>query len=770
MEYSAFAAEHTPFPAELLTRAQWILWRGQEERTRQGTTKLNKIPINPQTLSKASTTNPRTWASYLYCIKALPAALEEWQADDPDSPCTGGVGFVFAADDPYVGIDLDHCREPQSGVMQPWAAQLARVFHTYTELSPSHTGVHLLGQGTVGQGLKRGPIEVYDRGRYFTVTGAHLPDTPRTLEAVQQPLNWLLASIEVLAKALDRHGERFSRLFAGEWSGTYPSQSEADLALCRLAGQCGATAAQCDALVRVSGLYRPKWDEHHGSRTYGQLTRDKALQGQRAPVNGQSPHRHGTTPEPEAASRWPYRELPEIAAVDEDLAQGACLWLDDYVQTSRTWSPWAYEGFHEAVGLWVLATVAARRLKIRFGPAGLYPSLYLALVARSSLYAKTTTVSLGMALLRQAGLDWLLADDDATPQAFVRSLTLQVPPDYDGLSPDEQARIQQQLAFTAQRGWFFEEWGQHLEAMMRREGFMGAFRSMLRRLDDHPSIYAYNTISRGRDRLVKPYLALLANATPADLYPFARARSPLWRDGYIARIAFIAPGLDTPPIDARFPEGDLTHPARTVTALRTWHERLGLPQATIETTEDDATQYRATLIQTLPETVYTLHAEVREALYRYLGALRTLLADVQSENLDPCYIRLPGRALRIAALLTSLNGTGGTVIHLPQWARAQQIVERWRRDLHHLIDRVEGERQTEDDRLLRKEHRLMAILRQGGWYSLRDLHVATKFPLQDLQDYCDLFVKQGMVASKVTTRTVKYHWEEEAERETSAQL
>ena len=98
------------------------------------------------------------------------------------------------------------------------------------------------------------------------------------------------------------------------------------------------------------------------------------------------------------------------------------------------------------------------------------------------------TGCLGMALVRQAGRAWLLADDDATPQACVRRLTLKVPPDYDELSEEERGIIQQQLAFTAPRGWFFEDWGQHLEAMMRREGFMGALRSLLRRLDDHPHV------------------------------------------------------------------------------------------------------------------------------------------------------------------------------------------------------------------------------------------------------------------------------------------
>jgi hypothetical protein len=57
-------------------------------------------------------------------------------------------------------------------------------------------------------------------------------------------------------------------------------------------------------------------------------------------------------------------------------------------------------------------------------PHGVYPSLYLALAASTSLYTKTTAVDLALALLRRAGMQPLLADDDATPAAFLRSLSL----------------------------------------------------------------------------------------------------------------------------------------------------------------------------------------------------------------------------------------------------------------------------------------------------------------------------------------------------------
>src|SRR5262245_12526028 len=97
--------------------------------------------------------------------------------------------------------------------------------------------------------------------------------------------------------------------------------------------------------------------------------------------------------------------------------------LDDYIAFSEVWAPRAYQGFHEAVALFILATMAARRIKIEFGPRGVYTSLYLALAARTTLFTKTTVAELGLELVRLAGLGALLADDESTPQAFLQSLT-----------------------------------------------------------------------------------------------------------------------------------------------------------------------------------------------------------------------------------------------------------------------------------------------------------------------------------------------------------
>src|SRR5919108_3573821 len=98
-----------------------------------------------------------------------------------------------------------------------------------------------------------------------------------------------------------------------------------------------------------------------------------------------------------------YLPLPEGAGVDDARAAEASPWLDDYIAWSRRWAPRAFEDFHEACGLFDLATTAARRVRIEFGH-GVYPSLYLGLAGRTTMWTKTTAADLAVGLLKQAGL------------------------------------------------------------------------------------------------------------------------------------------------------------------------------------------------------------------------------------------------------------------------------------------------------------------------------------------------------------------------------
>jgi hypothetical protein len=374
--------------------------------------------------------------------------------------------------------------------------------------------------------------------------------------------------------------------------------------------------------------------------------------------------------------------LPAEAAIDEALAATASPWLDAYIHLSRTWSPRAAEPYHEACGVWVLGTVAARRVYVNLGERR-WPSLYILLAGRSSLYAKTTTAKIALHTLRAARLDWLLAADDATPQKFIHDLTGRLPASYTDLTGELQARVRNRLARPAQRGWFYEEFGQHLAAMTREGGYMADFRGILRRFDDHVERHEYGTISRGDDVVLQPYLTLLGNVTPADLRPLAKRSAAMWNDGFWARFAFAVPTSDARKRD-RFPEGEREIPSRITEPLRAWHGRLGLPAVSLvqEEQRDGSVKLRVELGPWEPQPC-RLGAEVYEAFYTYHDALLDIVAGMDQEDLDGNYCRFAEKALRIAIQLGSLENANQ--IELRHWARGQAIAERWRAGLHRLF-------------------------------------------------------------------------------------
>jgi hypothetical protein len=383
-----------------------------------------------------------------------------------------------------------------------------------------------------------------------------------------------------------------------------------------------------------------------------------------------------------------WRPLPPEVQLDPQLAEKASAWLADYCAFSTRWSPRAFDGFHVGVGLFVLSAVASRRVVLPLGGPR-YTNLFIALACRTGLWAKTTTAKIGLQTLEAAGLAYLLAPDDASPQAFVQSLVARVSERWAKLTPEAQERERQRLAFAGQRSWFYEEFGQQVAAMMRQSGFMADFRGLLRRFDDCPPEYRYATVGRGLDVVERPYLAFLANITPADLKPYAHRGANLWGDGFLARFAFI-----TPPEHnrgrGRFPQGERVVPAEVLTPLQAWHERLGIPLVTITLVGagkdgEPTGGHRVEVMPTAPETC-TLGADVFEHYYAYHDALLDLALALNLPDLDGSYVRFAEKALRVAMLLASLENGG--VIELRHWAKAQEITEEWRLGLHRLYEQI----------------------------------------------------------------------------------
>jgi primase-polymerase (primpol)-like protein len=68
-----------------------------------------------------------------------------------------GVGYVFSDGDPYSGVDLDNCRGRETGEIADWAKEIIRGLASYTEVSPSGTGVKIWVKGRLPEGQVRKP-------------------------------------------------------------------------------------------------------------------------------------------------------------------------------------------------------------------------------------------------------------------------------------------------------------------------------------------------------------------------------------------------------------------------------------------------------------------------------------------------------------------------------------------------------------------------------------------------------------------------------------
>lgn len=271
-------------PEEMQGLKQWVLYK----KVPKENGKTDKLPVNAATGELAKSNDPETWTDFN-------TVLEQ------SKKLKLGIGFMFAGG--YVGVDIDGCRNQDSGELTAQAQDVAKELQSFTEISPSGTGIHIMCKGKLPpSGRRSGSLEMYDSGRFFTMTGNVLADYPKTVEDRTEQLKTVHAKYiqkpeklqeapksmkqfsdnsDIWQKALDsKNGYKLRALFEGNWTGMHPSQSEADAALCQmLSFWYSGDSREIDNRFRQSGLMRPKWDEKHYSdgTTYGQKTISEAL-------------------------------------------------------------------------------------------------------------------------------------------------------------------------------------------------------------------------------------------------------------------------------------------------------------------------------------------------------------------------------------------------------------------------------------------------------------------------------------------------------------
>lgn len=274
-------------PQELKALPNWICWDAVPDEKRG---KIKKVPINALTGGGAMSNNPSTWCDFDTAVRA--------------SEKHSGIGFMFGGC-PYFGVDIDGKEEEleayQRGENGNIISEFISTLQSYTEISQSGKGIHIICRGTLPKrGRRKGSVEMYEDGRFFVMTGNSCSEYENIAECSDsiKPLHekYIGGGHEPVAKAVPavrldtadqiikaaagaKNGGKFVSLYSGRTAG-YTSQSEADMAFCSmLAFWTGCDAEKMDMIFRSSGLMREKWDRPQSGSTYGALTIQKAIAG-----------------------------------------------------------------------------------------------------------------------------------------------------------------------------------------------------------------------------------------------------------------------------------------------------------------------------------------------------------------------------------------------------------------------------------------------------------------------------------------------------------
>ena len=280
-------------PYELKKEERWCLYKIIQ---RDG--KNTKLPLKPN--GKPAISNDKTtWFSYEACIAALNRNIGD------------GLGFMLG--DGYIGIDIDKVSDDIMEYSMDYhansmTADFLREISTYAEISPSKTGLHFIGKGEVpGERKRYKNLEIYDKDRFFTVTGNVIKDRDRNkvinIDSELKPLyekympkinkisaenkisptlTFYKGEQDILDKLFYRGyfsytGEDLRQIYYGNYESYFNSQSEADFFMLQRLLYYTADVEQSISLMENSGLKREKWYKRRGATDYIHYIANKAI-------------------------------------------------------------------------------------------------------------------------------------------------------------------------------------------------------------------------------------------------------------------------------------------------------------------------------------------------------------------------------------------------------------------------------------------------------------------------------------------------------------
>lgn len=411
-------------------------------------------------------------------------------------------------------------------------------------------------------------------------------------------------------------------------------------------------------------------------------------------------------------------------------------WLQQYMDWSGTTGNQTPMIFHQAAGLWLLATAVGRRL---YGEAPwgvkIYPNLYLMLVAGTTFYRKSTAYKLAEQVAR-AAIPHMLMPTPGSPERFQEALAGRMPSNFDKLPKVQQERLTKGQPFAAQRGLLKDEVAGLFGAINKRD-YMAGMKDLLMELYDCPDYFDKDT-QTGLNIVESAALSILGVTTPASLSCAVSMGD--WDNGLLIRFALLTPE----PNYAERPAAKTYRsvPQALVDDLRSLHERLPAPQ----TSEMGLSAPGA----------LRLKVECWEQCQQYGDWLRRKCDPGQDTELDDrlkgVYGRMHVQAFKLAALFAALDwlktSDEAPTVTVDHWNAGQTLAEAWRQSAHHLLEQLDRSSEAVVER--RHQDRLLNTIRQAGagGIALRELYRNLNFSAKQARQLAQDLMRAGLIEER----------------------
>ncbi len=449
-------------------------------------------------------------------------------------------------------------------------------------------------------------------------------------------------------------------------------------------------------------------------------------------------HLGGLVEKPEPPKITRRREPPADPPRDEPSAPS--LKLPDWLERYMTWAGATGNQtpliFHQAAGLWLLATAVGRRL---YGEAPwgvrIYPNLYLMLVAGTTFYRKSTAYKLAESVAR-AAIPHMLMPTPGSPERFQEALAGRMPTNFDKLTKEQKDRFTQAQPFAAQRGLLKDEVSGLFGAINKRD-YMVGMKDLLMELYDCPDYFDKDT-QAGLNVVENAALSILGVTTPASLGSAISAGD--WDNGLLVRFALLMPEpnyVERPASSVYQPA-----PADLIDDLRRLHEKLPAPEMT--------------------EMGWSAPGALRPDVkcwaecQRYGDELRRLCDPRREVELDErlkgVYGRMHVQAFKLATLFAALDwlksSDDAPTVTVEYWNAAQAICDGWRTSAHRLLEQLDKSGEAVQEK--RQQDRLLNAIRQAGeaGIGLRDLYRNLNFSAKQARGLAGDLVRAGLIEER----------------------